>query len=1216
MRHVAWLLFVFVAVFGPGCSQGDPSASRPVPAERVAATRQALTTLDTTPGNATSGPFGQPTTQTFGQTITAPLTDTVLNSFSIVMASVPATVVFRGEVYAWNGTRVTGAALYESGPTSTAAALPETVTFNTGGITLTPGAQYVLFATAAKDVGVGQGAWSTRSDNPYAGGTFVTTDSAPAQWSTIDWVSLGAVDVAFKASFTAPPASSTTLASSANPSVFGQSVTLTATVTGAGATPTGTVTFKDGVTTLGTGALDGVGKTSLATAALTVGAHSITAVYGGSGSYGPSTSVALVQTVNKASTSTALSSSGTPSIVSGNVTFTATVSLVAPGAGTPTGTASFREGAAVLGTGAVNGAGIATFSTSALTVGSHTIVVDYGGDASFATSTSPAVVQFVNQDGATVGLASTLNPSTFGASTTFTATVASVGSGGTPTGSVTFKDGGTTLGTNALNAAGQATLAIATLAGGSHTIVAEYSGDPKHSIASGSLTQTVNVGASASAIASLTNPSVFGQSVTFRATVTGAGATPTGTVTFSDGAATIGTGTLNGAGQVTVSTTLLSAGSHAITATYGGDTNFGISSAAVTQQVNKAATATVLLSSSQPTIVGSPVTFTATVSAVLPGAGIPTGTVTFRDGAIIIGTGALNASGVATLTTAALAVGNHTITATYGADASFLGSTSANLTQTVNQDGVSVTLLSSLNPSTFGAMVTFTATVISSGAAGTPTGTVTFRDGAALLGTSALSAAGTTTYATAALAGGSHSISATYNGDAKHAAGSTASVGQIVKGADTTTALTSSVNPSVFGQSTTLTATVTSAAPGARTGTVTFFDGVTTLATVVIDVAGVAAYSTSAFTVATHPLSAVYGGDTNYLTSTSAGVDQVVDLGSTTTAIGSSSNPSLIDSTVTFTATVTAKAPSAGTPTGTVTFKDGATVLGTGTLAGGGVATFATATLTVGPHTITAEYGGSASHDVSVSPPLAQNVSSAAAAIALKSSPRPSSFGDVVTLTAVLTGAVGTPTGTIVFKDGLNVLGQGTLTASASAAVATLTVTSLPVGTHLLSDTYSGDTIYATATGTVSHVVNKATTTTTLVAAPNPSTFGAGATFTATVGAAVDGFTGTIGHLVWRRSQIVLTPNGLWRRAIRIDSFSGMVADLKIGQRTSEDILAVLAKHPRVSAWDMSEILWLRIALLNLEKRGLIASQDEPYPWCRFVLTDAGLSALPPNRQK
>ena len=79
---------------------------------------------------------------------------------------------------------------------------------------------------------------------------------------------------------------------------------------------------------------------------------------------------------------------------------------------------------------------------------------------------------------------------------------------------------------------------------------------------------------------------------------------------------------------------------------------------------------------------------------------------------------------------------------------------------------------------------------------------------------------------------------------------------------------------------------------------------------------------------------------------------------------------------------------------------------------------------------------------------------------------------------------------------------------------------------------------------------------------------------------------------------------------MHIDSFSGMVADLKIGQRTSEDILAVLAKHPRVSAWDMSEILWLRIALLNLEKRGLIASQDEPYPWCRFVLTDAGLSAL------
>ncbi len=1105
MRHVAWLVVVFfAAVFAPlGCSPGDPAAP---PAPRVASTTQALTTIDTTPGNSTNGFFGQQSpTKTFGQTITVPLADTTLNSFSVVMASVPATVVFRGEVYAWDGTKVTGANLYESAPMSTADANPQTITFNTGGITLTAGAQYVLFATAAKDVaGTGQGSWATRSDNPYAGGTFVNTDSAPAQWSTVPWVSVPAVDVAFTATFVGPLASATTLASSVNPSVFGQPVTLTATVTGGGATPVGTVTFKEGATTLGTALLDGAGNSSVAPA-LAVGAHSITAVYGG-GSHAPSTSAALVQTVNKSSTSTALSSSLSPSIVGGNVTFTASVALVAPGAGTPTGTASFREGAVVLGTGPVSAAGVATFATSALTVGGHTIVVDYGGDGSFAASTSPSVAQIVNQDGASVGLTSSVNPSTFASSTTFTATVTSVGSGGTPTGNVTFRDGATTLGTVALNASGVATLATAALAGGGHTIAADYSGDAKHGIASGSLTQTVNAGPSTTTIVSLTNPSVFGQSVTYRATVTGAGATPTGAVTFLDGGAPLGTVTLNGAGQATLATSSLSAGSHAITASYGGNSSFGIStSAAVAQQVNTATSATVLISSSQPSIVGQSVTFTATVSAVLPGAGTPSGTVTFSDGGAALGPGTLN-GGVATFTTTTLSVGNHTITAGYGGDSSFAPSTSANLTQTVKQDGVSATIVSSLAPSTFGASVTFTATIAATAGSGTPTGTVTFRDGAMLLGTGAL-AAGSATYSTAALAGGSHTISATYGGDANHAAGSAASLSQLVNGAVTTTALTSSVNPSVFGQSTTLTATVTSAAAGARTGTVMFVDGVTTLGTVMLNGAGIATYSTAALTVGTHALSAVYSGDTNFTTSTSAGVSQVVALGSTSTAIASSSNPSLIDSTVTFMATVIANAPSAGAPSGDVTFRDGATVLGSGTLSGAGVATFATATLAVGAHTITADYGGSASHDVSSSPPLAQNVNSAAAAIALKTSPRPSTYGSPVTLTAILTGALGTPTGTIVFKDGMTVLGSGALNFS---GVATLSITTLPVGTHMLGDAYGGDTTYATGMGSISHVVNQATTKTTLLSAPSTTTFGSTVTFTATVAAGASGFTGKV----------------------------------------------------------------------------------------------------------
>jgi MYXO-CTERM domain-containing protein len=901
----------------------------------------------------------------------------------------------------------------------------------------------------------------------------------------------------------------TTIASGANPSVFGQAVTLTAHVA-AGAVPSGSVTFKDGATILGSAALNAAGDASITTSALTPGAHSLTAAYGGGGgcAFPASASAAFAQTVNKSSTTTAVASSVNPTITGGSTTFTATVTATAPGAGTRTGTAAFKDGATVLGTVAINAAGVATFSTSALAVGTHTITVDYSGDANFAVSTSPAVNQVVNQDGASVAVASSVNPSTYGTSTTFTATVTSVGSGGTPTGNVDFVDNGTVLGTVAVDAGGVATFTTAALLGGTHTIDASYKGDVNHGVATASVVQTVNGGTSATALASLTNPSVFGQSVTLTATVTGFAATATGTVTFSEAGVALGPPSALAAGVASFSTTTLAVNTHMIVATYNGDTNYAASdSAPLSQVVDKAATSTLLVSGSNPAIVGDPVTFTATVAATAPGAGTPTGSVNFREGATVLGSGNLDASGKATFSTSTLTVGNHTITADYVTSASFLASSSAGVAQVINKDGVTATLASSLNPSTFGASVTFTATVSSTGAGGIPTGTVTFSEGAAVLGTGALDAAGVATYSTTTLVGGSHMVTATYGGDGNHAGGSSAALAQVVNGATSATALASSVNPSVFGQSTTLTATVTSAIAGTITGSVTFFDGATTLGTAILNAAGVATFSTSTFTVGTHALSAVYAGDTNFATSTSAGLSQVVNKGASATTLASSSNPSLVGANVTFTATVKATAPSSGTPSGTVTFKEGATTLGTGTLSGTGIATFATTTLAVGSHTVTAEYGGGANHNASTSAPLTQNVTAAAAMIALTATPSPATFGAAVTLTATVSGANGTPTGTIAFKDGMTALGMGTLSAS---GVATLSVPNLTAGPHTLGAAYSGDTTYATGTGTASLVVNKAATTTTLVSSLNPSTAGAAVTFTATVASATAGFTGQV----------------------------------------------------------------------------------------------------------
>ena len=82
---------------------------------------------------------------------------------------------------------------------------------------------------------------------------------------------------------------------------------------------------------------------------------------------------------------------------------------------------------------------------------------------------------------------------------------------------------------------------------------------------------------------------------------------------------------------------------------------------------------------------------------------------------------------------------------------------------------------------------------------------------------------------------------------------------------------------------------------------------------------------------------------------------------------------------------------------------------------------------------------------------------------------------------------------------------------------------------------------------------------------------------------------------------------------MHIDYFSGEAADLKRGHRGANDVLAVLERHPRVSTWDMSELSWLCAAIDDLERRGLIAAQEEPYPWHRYKLTDAGLAILTHN---
>jgi hypothetical protein len=905
---------------------------------------------------------------------------------------------------------------------------------------------------------------------------------------------------------TTSTATTTTLVSSLNPSNLNQAVTFTATVTptsGTG-TPTGTVTFLDGSTTLGTGTLSG-GRTTFTTSTLSGGTHSITGLYSGDSTFGGSISTPLTQTVNKATTTTAVTVSPNPSSQGQTVTFTATISPSSMGSFNATGTVTFMDGSASLGTGTVSG-GTATFTTSTLSTGMHSITAVYAGDTNFAGSTSPVFTQTVTTATTTTTLVSSLNPSNLNQAVTFTATVTPTSGTGMPTGTVTFLDGTTTLGTSTLSS-GHATFTTSALSGGTHSITASYSGDTNFtSSTSAVLSQTVTKATTTTTVTGIPNPSTFGQPVTFTATVspsTIGSFTASGAVTFLDGTTTLGTGTLTGS-TATFTTSTLSVGAHSITAVYAGDTNFATStSPAFSQTVNTATSTTTLVSSANPSNLGQAVTFTATVTPS-SGTGTPTGTVTFIDGSTTLGTGTLS-SGQATFTTSTLTAGSHLITARYNGDTNFSGSSSSPLNQTVNKVSTASAVVATPNPATQGQVVTFTATV-SPSVVGllTATGTVAFLDGTTTLGTGTLSG-GTATFTTSTLTIGTHSITAVYSGDANFAGSTSVAINLVVNAStptSTTTAVTSSLNPSMQGQAVMFTATVTpTSGTGTPTGTATFLDGTTTLGTATLS-GGKATFTISTLTTGNHVITVAYSGDANFSSSTSPALTQTVNaaMGATTTnMLNSSPNPSNLSQAVTFTAVVKPTSGT-GTPTGIVTFVDGNTALGTATLSSG-MATFTTVSLTGGTHSITATYNGDSNFAPSSSTPLTQIVNKVGTTSMIVSSVNPSFVGQAVIFTVNVTvGSTSnfTPTGTIAFFDGIATLGTSTL----SNGAASFTISSLSVGTHTITATYSGDTNFnASTSAPVSQVVNKVGTTTTVASSANPSTVGQQVTFTATVAA-------------------------------------------------------------------------------------------------------------------
>lgn len=190
-------------------------------------------------------------------------------------------------------------------------------------------------------------------------------------------------------------------------------------------------------------------------------------------------------------------------------------------------------------------------------------------------------------------------------------------------------------------------------------------------------------------------------------------------------------------------------------------------------------------------------------------------------------------------------------------------------------------------------------------------------------------------------------------------------------GAATTTTATSSLNPANPGQAVTFTGTVASSG-ATPTGTITFLDGTTQLGTGTLS-SGAATFKTSSLTAGAHSITVSYAGNSSFKASVSAALTETVNAGAATTAtVTSSLNPAAVGQAVTFTGTI---ASSGGTPTGAITFLDGTTQLGTGTLSSG-KATFQTSALTAGAHSITVSYAGSTDFAASTSAALTETVGS------------------------------------------------------------------------------------------------------------------------------------------------------------------------------------------------------------------------------------------------
>lgn len=636
----------------------------------------------------------------------------------------------------------------------------------------------------------------------------------------------------------------------------------------------------------------------------------------------------------------------------------------------------------------------------------------------------------------------------------------------------------------------------------------------------------------------------FGGSVAVEATVAASvePVVPTGEVELFDGATSLGTVALE-SGTASTTLTSLATGTHDLTARYVPDAGLAAStSAARSVTVERAASTVTLTSSGSPTAGGQSVSFQVAVSG---GGSVPTGTVIVKDGTNPIATVPLDPQGKAEVITSMLASGPHVIVADYSGDANHAPASSAALAHEV-VGGTTVVLQGPPAPTVFGNDAVFEVDVAPVAGGRTPTGIVTLFSGPTPVGFATLDPSGGASIPVTVLPPGTSSVYASYEGDGYNGASTSAPVDHTVTAAATKTTLAVSPASTVYGGTVDLDVSVTAiGTPAIPSGTVAILDGSRVITRLTIEADGTAVGTLPAQPAGTYALQAQFDGAIGLDPSTSTAVAHEIQKASTSTSLAASTPTSVSGELVTLTAMVTST-NSILRPVGTVTFRDGTTVLGTVALDGSGTARLDTRAISVGSRDLTATFDGSNDFAPATSAAVPHVVAKAGSAVSVVATPTRTWFGTAVTIDVVVSAVApgwGLPTGTVAVRDGATLLGSPSLDGDGRA---TLTVSTLAVGDRTLTADYAGDASFATGSATATVTIDADATTVTVQTSEPEQVYGRPVTFTAVVQSA-GGLTptGSVTFTAGPRSLGTVALDGTGRASVA-------VADLSVGSTVIE----------------------------------------------------------------